>query len=74
MEQLKILRTAANLVTGIGMGGRAIAYVLFFAARHLFLPVALLGAAFMIGGAGMYAGGLAGYNKLHAAETSTDKD
>ena len=29
MEQLKILRTAANLVTGIGMGGRAIAYILF---------------------------------------------
>jgi hypothetical protein len=74
MEQLKSLRYAANLITGIGMGGRAAAYILFFAARHLFLPFAIFGAAFMIGGAGMYAGGLAGYNKLHAAETSADKD
>ena len=74
MGYLKILRTAANLVTGIGMGGRAVAYVLFFAARHLFLPFALLGAAFMIGGAGMYAGEFAGYNKLHASAGQTDEE
>ena len=68
MEQMGILRYAANLITGIGMGGRAAAYILFFAARHLFLPFAIFGAAFMIGGAGIYAGEFAGMNRRLARE------
>ena len=68
MEQMRILRYAANLITGIGMGGRAAAYILFFAARHLFLPFAIFGAAFMIGGAGIYAGEFAGMNRRLACE------
>ncbi len=73
MEQMRVLRYAANLVTGIGMGGRAVAYILFFAARHLFLPFAIFGAAFMIGGAGMYAGEYAGTNKRLAGENGADE-
>ena len=62
------LRFFANILTGVGMGGRAAAYVLFFAARHLFWPAAIAGAAFMCFGAGLYAGEYAGFRKRLAAE------
>ena len=66
------LRLIANLFTGIGMGGRAAAYVLYFAARHLFLPAAIVGGALMCFGAGLYAGEYFGLKKRSAAGNEPD--
>ena len=72
MNHFAALRMGANCILGVGMGGRAAAYVLFFAARHLFWPFALVGAGLMIFGLGMYAGGFADFRRASAEAETAD--